>query len=142
MSNLNELKKHVFFEFLNLAGRVYIIVKYSQKVILGRRGFTDQEKANGIILVFNSTMNFIWDDEGIKTSLIFNNSPVKCFIPAEDIILIYSPDLDAQFGIQLTDRINKPYEDKPEKQKRKVISDEEQTKIIKVDFNKKRTIDG
>lgn len=138
MAALDELKRHVFFEFLNLAGRAYIIVKYSKRVILGRRGFTDKEKVDGLILVFNSNMNFIWDDVGIKGTLIFGNSPLKCFIPVEDIILIYSPELDAQFATQLSADIEKTGEDKAEEPEIKSEFEEGQKKVIKVDFTKKR----
>lgn len=135
MTALDELKRHVFFEFLNLAGRAYIIVKYSKRVILGRRGFTDEEKADGLMLVFNSNMNFIWDDGGIKGTLIFGNSPLKCFIPAENIMLIYSPELDAQFATQLSADIEKTKAEGPEI---KSELEKEQKKVIKVDFTKKR----
>lgn len=145
MTKLDELKRHVFFEFLNLTGRAYIIVKYSKNVILGRRDFTDEERDNGIILVFNSNMNFTWDGDGIKTTLIFGNSPQKCFIPVEDIMLIFSPELDAQFSVHLTSDIMQIPE---EKGKNKVVRtgkqpevEEELKKVIKVDFTKKRKKD-
>lgn len=145
MTKLDELKRHVFFEFLNLTGRAYVIVKYSENVILGRRGFTDEEKDNGIILVFNSNMNFTWDDDGIKTTLIFGNSPQKCFIPVENIILISSPELDAQFSVQLITDImqipEKKGKDKALHTRKKPETEKGQKKIIKVDFTKKRKKD-
>lgn len=95
--NLNNLKKHIFFEFLNIVGRVFIVVRYSDRVILGNRGFTPEEKQNGIILVFNSKMNFHWDEHGINATLVFGTTPQKCFIPETDIIAIYSPELNAHF---------------------------------------------
>lgn len=146
MTKLDELKRHVFFEFLNLTGRAYIIVKYSKNVILGRRGFTDEERNNGIILVFNSNMNFTWDDDGIKTTLIFGNSPQKCFIPVEDIMLISSPELDAQFSAHLiTDTMQIPekkVKDKALHTGKRPEAEKEQKKVIKVDFTKKRKKDG
>lgn len=141
MANLNELKRLVFYDFLNLTGRAYIMVKYSHNVILGKRGFTEEEKANGIILVFNSKMDITWNNDGINTTLIFNNSPMKCYIPADDIVLIYSPELDAQFATHLSNVINNPYKEMPREEKRKDTTEEGQTKIIKVDFIKKRAID-
>ncbi len=141
MTALNQLKRHVFFEFLNLAGRAYIIVRYSKRVILGKRGFTDKEKANGLMLVFNSNMNFIWDESGIKATLIFGNSPLKCFIPAEDIMLIYSPELDAQFATRLSIDIKKTDVDKAERTEMASCFEKEQEKVIKVDFTKKRKKD-
>jgi hypothetical protein len=96
-NNLNNLKRHVFFEFLNLVGRAFVLVRFSENVILGSRSFSDDEKENGIILVFNSRMNFLWDEYGISATLVFGTSPQKCFIPVDDIIAIYSPELNAQF---------------------------------------------
>lgn len=96
-TSLNALKKHVFFEFMSLAGRVFVLVRYSENVVLGNRMFTAEEKENGIVLVFNLKMNFMWDEYGITATLVFGTSPQKCFIPANDIEVIYSPDLKAQF---------------------------------------------
>jgi hypothetical protein len=96
-TNLNNLKKHIFFEFLQIVGRAFILVRYSENVVLGNRGFTAEEKENGIVLVFNKKMNFRWDDEGITATLVFGTSPQKCFVPTENIIAVYSSELNAQF---------------------------------------------
>lgn len=95
--HINHLKRQVFFEMLNIVGRVFIIVRSAPSVDLGNRCFTDEEKQNGIILVFNAKMHFVWDDEGIAATLVFGSTPQKCFIPATDIIAVYSPELNAQF---------------------------------------------
>lgn len=139
MSKINELKKHIFYEFLNIAGRAFIIVDYSPDVILGKRGFTDEEKENGIILVFNSKMNFLWDEMGIHTNLIFNNSAHKCFIPVNNISGLYSPELNAQFVMlpqlqKKNDKAKSPVENLAD-------TDEETKKVIIVDFKKKRKVD-
>ncbi|MCL6582224.1 MAG: hypothetical protein K6U11_01165 [bacterium] len=96
---LNELKKHTFYELLNLAGRVYILVKYSEGVIIGTRGFLPEEKEHGLVLVLNTKMNFTWDEEGISVKLVFGETPHKCFIPADNILAIYSPELNSQLII-------------------------------------------
>lgn len=165
-SNLNNLKKHIFFEFLNLVGRAFVLVRHSDNVILGNRGFTAEEKKNGIILVFNSKMNFLWDDYGITATLVFGTSPQKCFIPVDDIMAVYSPDLNAQFvaspqpaaGSPESRRLSgvgalsgqqpvgsqKEGEESVKKlepkkgQKTKTQKDEKQGHVIKVDFTKKR----
>lgn len=137
---LNELKKKVFYEMLNLAGRVFILVRYSNNVIIGRRGFTEEEKKNGIILVFNQRMNFIWDEEGISATLVFGTTPEKCFIPSKDILLIFSPELHAQFIVSPETVEDKP-EDKEsiegsiESTKGEFIKDE---KVVRVDFSRKK----
>ena len=136
-SGLNRLKRHIFFELMGLTARVFILVKYSDSVILGNRGFLEQEKDNGIVLVFNSGMNFIWDDYGITATLVFGSSAQKCFIPIDSVISVYSPDLNVQFvaapvtpdpGVQV-----------PEKQKEKTEESAPSMKnVVKVDFTKKR----
>ena len=132
IDSLNALKKHCFFEFLNLVGRVYILVKYSENVILGNRKFTEEEKNNGIVLVFNTRMNFSWDDYGISATLVFNTSAQKCFIPIDDIVAVYSPELNAQF---IAPSI-KSYD----KSKEIAKDNKEMGKVVKVDFTKKRNL--
>jgi len=97
--HVNSLKKHVFYELLSLAGRVFVLVRYSGHVILGNRGFTSDEKENGIILVFNSRMHFQWDEFGITATLVFGTSSQKCFIPVDEISAIYSSELGVQFTV-------------------------------------------
>jgi len=91
------MKRLVFFELLDLAGRVYIVVRYSDRVSLGKRSFTDEEQQKGLTLVFTSRMAIQWDGEGITATLVFGAQPHKCFIPADDVIAVYSPDLQTQF---------------------------------------------
>ncbi len=146
---LNSLKKHIFFEFLNLAGRAFVLVRQSDNVILGNRGFTAEEKENGIILVFNSKMNFMWDDYGITAALVFGTSPQKCFIPVEDIMAVYSPELNAQFvtspqppaATAQQPALSGMKEEKKSEHKEgvKVSKDRSRTgHVIQVDFTKKR----
>jgi len=94
---LNNLKKQIFFEFLDMAGRVMVLVKHSPDVVIGNRGFIGEEKESGIILVFNPKMKFTWDEYGISATLVFGAVPQKCFIPAGSIEAIYSAELNAQF---------------------------------------------
>ncbi|BCB95324.1 hypothetical protein JZK55_02460 [Dissulfurispira thermophila] len=138
---MNNLKKHIFFEFLNLAGKVFVLVKYSENVILGNRGFTAEEKKNGIILVFNSKMNFMWDDYGITATLVFGSSPQKCFIPSDDIVALYSPELNAQFVVSSSVQQPTPAthkEDRFEEQQKTLKNKQSKGQVIKVDFTKKR----
>jgi len=114
---LNELKKHTFYELLNLAGRAYILVKYSKNVKVGSRGFLPEESIQ------------------------------KCFIPVDDIIAVYSLELNSQLviGPQPVSEANIPEKkqdnfssegkvegpsSKEEKGKKK--------KVVRVDFQKKR----
>lgn len=96
MSALNDLKKNMFFELLNLAGRVYVVVRFSPDVDLGRRTFTPEEQKSGLTLVFTTRMAIQWDSVGLSTTLTFGAQPCRCFIPSHDMIAIYSPDLQVQ----------------------------------------------
>jgi hypothetical protein len=99
VKELNNIKMKVFFDLLNLMGRVYIIVRYSEDVVLGNREFTEQEMENGLILVFNAKTNFTWKDDAIEAKLVFGASPQKCYIPAEHVVAVYSPELNTQFVV-------------------------------------------
>ena len=134
--NLTDIKKHVFFELLDMTGRVFIHVKYSDDVLIGERGFLAEEKEKGLILVFNARMKFDWDEQGISATLGFGPKTEKCFVPPESIISVFSPDLNAQFSVS-------PAAEEAGQKKRNVkavkkvhfISKE---KVIKVDFQKKK----
>ncbi len=134
--NLEELKKQVFYDLLNIVGRVFIAVRYSDDVVIGRRGFLPEEKEKGLVLVFNQKMHFTWDDIGISTTLAFGTTPEKCFIPQESIMTIFSPELNAQFSA-----LPKEGEDVKEKPIKKNPSDKKvprDQKVISVDFKKKK----
>jgi len=130
--NLTDLKKHVFFELLDMTGRVFIHVSYSNDVLIGERGFLAEEKEKGLILVFNAKMKFEWNEQGISATLGFGPKTEKCFIPPESIISVFSPDLNAQFSVS-------PAAQEAGQRKqvvRKVHSISKQ-KVIKVDFSRK-----
>lgn len=99
VKGLNELKKYVFFEILKLVGRVFIIVDYDESVVIGKRGFLPEEKERGLILVFNTKMKFNFDENGITATLIFGNTPEKCYIPVDAIAGVFSPDLRVQLTV-------------------------------------------
>ena len=133
-SNLEELKKQVFFDMLSIAGRVFVAVGYGDDVVVGKRGFLPQEKEKGLVLVFNQKMNFTWDDIGITATLVFGSTPEKCFIPHDKIMTIFSPEMNAQFSIFPKEQTET---DQPETPivARRSSSDE---KVIKVNFSKKK----
>jgi hypothetical protein len=99
MTSRDEIKRDVFHHLLELTGRVYIVVQHSDHVIIGRRGFTEEESANGLVLVFNKNMRFTWDTDGIHASLVFGGVAEKCYIPVRDILAIYSPDAKVQLTV-------------------------------------------
>ena len=134
--NLTDLKKHVFFELLDMAGRVFIHVRYSDDVLIGERGFLAEEKEKGLVLVFNSRMKFEWNKQGITATLGFGTKTEKCFVPPESIISVFSPDLNAQFSVSPAAQ-EAGQKKQPVKAVKKVHSISKE-KVIKVDFQKKR----
>ncbi|HMK56037.1 MAG TPA: hypothetical protein VK448_05310 [Dissulfurispiraceae bacterium] len=94
---IDNLKRYVFYELLDMAGRVMVLVKYSPDVVIGNRGFIGDEKETGIVLVFNPKMKFNWDEFGITATLVFGAAPQKCFIPADCVAAVYSPEMNMQF---------------------------------------------
>ncbi len=96
MNDADLLKKEVFNRLMDMSGRVFVLVRHSDKVIIGHRGFTEDEKEKGITLVFNQDMRFIWDDTGISATLSFGSTAEKCVIPTSDIVAIFSPEAGVQ----------------------------------------------
>ena len=138
LTKMNALKKDVFYQLLEMAGRVFIVARFSENVIIGARGFTEEEKKNGIILVFNKSMNFTWDEAGITSSLVFGTSAQKCFVPVEDIVAIYSPELNSQFITSFQVPAAAP-EEKEMSTAGTEYGDKTDSKVVQVDFKRKRT---
>jgi hypothetical protein len=95
----NQIKylQNVFYDLLNDYGQVYVVVRYSDKTTIGNRGFTEEEKKQGLILIFNQKNHktLQWTEDGsIITTLGFGagNRPEKCFLYSDDIISVFSPD--------------------------------------------------
>jgi hypothetical protein len=96
---IDGLKREVFARLMEAAGRVFVLVSYSDRVHVGRRGFLPEEKEKGLVLVFNPSMKYHWDEGGLNATLVFGSAPEKCRIPFEDITAIYSPELNVQFAV-------------------------------------------
>ncbi|MDO8747410.1 MAG: hypothetical protein Q7J70_07105 [Thermodesulfovibrionales bacterium] len=100
----NQLKylQNLFYDMMNDYGRVFVVIKQSERTMIGNRGFTDEEKENGLILAFNSKnyKTLQWTEDGsIVTTLGFgsNNKVENCFLHSDDIISVYSPDAKIKF---------------------------------------------
>ena len=144
MNDADLLKREVFNRLMEMSGRVFILVRHSDKVIIGHRGFTEDEKEKGITLVFNSEMRFIWDDTGISATLSFGSTAEKCVIPTSDIVAIFSPEAGVQMIFDpsrleaVTNGADTGAEDeddiRPESPHVESGTDD---KVIRVDFHKK-----
>jgi hypothetical protein len=102
MTNQIKYLQNLFYDLLNDYGRVFIIAKYSERTIVGKRGFTDEEKEKGLVLAFNISnhKNLQWtEDGGIVAALGFgaNNRIENCFIHNGDIVSVFSPDAKVKF---------------------------------------------
>lgn len=141
-SYMDSLKRDVFHKILNMAGRVYILVRYSEGVKLGNRGFNEEEQNNGIVLVFNTHMNINWTDGAIKVKLSFGTTVERCYIPSEDITLIFSPDINVRLIVGDRREDNPSVDGTPQlKTKSKTAkssAEKKGGKVIEVDFTKKR----
>jgi len=100
----NQLKylQYLFYELLNDYGQVHLVIKYSENSSIGNRGFTDEEKQKGLVLIFNqhNHKNLQWTEEGsVMTTLGFggNNTPEKCFLQFDDIVSVFSPYAKIRF---------------------------------------------
>lgn len=135
VSNINELKKQVFYEMLDLAGRVFLLVDYSDNVIIGNRGFLPEEREKGLVLVFNDKMHFEWTASGISARLVFGSKTEKCTVPSDSIISVFSPELSAHFSVShLTGQPRRKKTEKAGPPTPKGAG----RKVVKVDFGRRK----
>ncbi len=95
-----EYLQRLFYDIWNDFGSVYLIVKYSGNTTIGKRGFTEEEKRQGMILVFNDkTSNTLhWDAEGNLTCVLaFGTRKEDVFIHHEDLLGVFSSEAGVQF---------------------------------------------
>lgn len=102
MKNQIKYLQNLFYDLLNDYGRVFLHVKHSARTVIGSRGFTDEEKEKGLILIFNSRnhRNLQWTEDGsIVAALGFGVSSriENCFLYHEDIVSVFSPDAMVKF---------------------------------------------
>ena len=102
MKNQIKYLQNLFYDLLNDYGQVYIVIRYSENSDIGNRGFTEEEKKKGIVLIFNprNHKNLQWTEEGsIIAALGFgaNNKPEKCFLHFDDIVSVFSPYAKVRF---------------------------------------------
>ena len=94
--------RNLFHDILNDYGRVFVVVRYSENTVIGMRGFTEEEKKQGLTLVF-SRKNFkdlAWAEDGsLQATLGFGtgNRSERCFLFADDIMSVFSPDAKIKF---------------------------------------------
>ncbi|KJU82871.1 hypothetical protein MBAV_004936 [Candidatus Magnetobacterium bavaricum] len=142
---LNELKSSIFYDILEIVGRVFIVVRYSENVMIGNRGFLENEKQEGLTLVLNTKMNFTWEDDILEAKLVFGTTTQRCVIPVQYIVALYSPELQSQFvtSYMPPDDVLMPQSEdsarqEPHKETRIEAIEGVEDNIVKVDFSKKK----
>lgn len=109
--------QNLFYDLLNDYGKVFLLIKYSEKTIIGNRGFTDEEKKSGMILVFNNRnhKNLHWLEDGSITATLgfgLTNKQETCFLHVDDIVSVFSPEAKVKFDRwdvwDTEESINKP----------------------------------
>jgi hypothetical protein len=95
-----EYLQRFFYDLWNDFGSVYLLVKHSDKTSVGKRGFTEEEKKQGLILVFNNKTSerLDWDAEGnLSCILAFGTRKEGVFIHHDDLLGVFSPEAGVQF---------------------------------------------
>jgi len=90
----------LFYDIWNDFGSVYLLVKYSYSTSIGKRGFTEEEKKQGLILIFNNKTNntLDWDEEGnLSCVLAFGTRKEDIYVHHDDLLGVFSPEAGVQF---------------------------------------------
>lgn len=95
-----EYLQKLFYDIWNDFGSVYLLVKYSGRTRIGKRGFTEDEKKQGLVLVFNNktSATLDWDAEGnLACVLAFGTRKEDVHIHHDDLLGVFSPEAGVQF---------------------------------------------
>lgn len=95
-----EYLQKLFYDIWNDFGKVYLLVQYSENTSIGKRGFTDEEKKQGLVLVFNNktSTTMEWDDEGnVSCVLAFGSRREEVYLHHDDLLGVFSPEAGVQF---------------------------------------------
>jgi len=95
-----EYLQRLFWDIWIDFGSVYLLVKHSERTSIGERGFTDEEKERGLVLVFNDKTNktMAWDAEGNLTCVLaFGTRREDVYVHHDDLQGVFSPDAGVQF---------------------------------------------
>jgi len=95
-----EYLQKLFYDLWNDFGKVYLLVRYSGRSVIGKRGFSEEEKKQGLVLVFNNKTNerMEWDEEGnVSCVLAFGTRREDVHIHHDDLFGVFSPEAGIQF---------------------------------------------
>jgi hypothetical protein len=92
--------QRLFYDIWNDFGSVYLLVSYSSRTSIGKRGFTEEERKQGLVLVFNNKTNasLDWDAEGNLTCVLaFGSRKEDVYIHHDDLLGVFSREAGVQF---------------------------------------------
>ncbi|MEK6744504.1 MAG: hypothetical protein AABZ15_12895 [Nitrospirota bacterium] len=95
-----EYLQRLFYDIWNDFGSVYLLVGHSGRTSIGKRGFTEEEKKQGLVLVFNNKTNakLDWDAEGnLACVLAFGPRKEDVYIHHDDLLGVFSREAGVQF---------------------------------------------
>ena len=95
-----EYLQRLFYDIWNDFGSVYLLVRYSGRTSIGKRGFTDEEKQQGLVLVFNNktSAKLDWNAEGdLACVLAFGQRREDVYIHHDDLLGVFSQEAGVQF---------------------------------------------
>jgi hypothetical protein len=95
-----EYLQRLFYDLWNDYGSVYLLVKYSSRTSIGKRGFTEEEMKQGLVLVFNNKTNntLNWDAEGNLTCVLaFGTRKEDICVHHDDLLGVFSREAGVQF---------------------------------------------
>ena len=95
-----EYLQRLFYDIWNDFGSVYLLVQYSGRTTIGKRGFTEEEKKQGLVLVFNNKTNakLDWDAEGNLTCVLaFGARREDVSIHHDDLLGVFSREAGVRF---------------------------------------------
>lgn len=142
---LNRLKQTVFYELLETVGRVFIVIRHSERVRIGRRGFLPEEMERGLVLVINPSMKFSWEDGWFRARLVFGQTPEDCVVPEEDIVAVHSPEARTQLVCETAapaEAVQATKPAAPAKKKKPAggkTAGKATERVVQVDFTKKKS---
>lgn len=116
LENLNFFKKELFYSLIEKNEKFYINIMSVDDLKVGKRGLTEEEKKNGLILVFSNTSykNLTSDDEFLYCNMRFSGLWEEIVIPIYAIHIffddIYNPNFVFRFRFEEKKEKSKPDE--------------------------------
>jgi len=138
-----EYLQKLFYDIWNDFGSVYLLVRYSDKTVIGKRGFTEEEKKQGLILVFNNktSATLDWDPEGNLTCVLaFGARKEDVSIHHNDLLGVFSPEAGVQL---LRSDIDKKAKEEPPAAPEGTAAAGEAGQVVSINkFRKRKSLKG